>query len=273
MKKNAVIIILCLLVLGLGGYIVYDSIIKEEPKQSVESTVDTDENLDEVATTLKNIVDTGDVFKFIGYDATNVTFSKETFENDEDMLGTVLTILDEEKSYDYDKTWNVTSADKINQYLQKNFGIDSLSKYPDISIHGTNYKYDESSKKYTATLEYATDSGLGKSPDYSAVYSIEKNDDEYVLTLATATVGDGVSGSFGVIYFDRYQTMETTIDATSLYTSADITDLKDDYKIVLASLFDEYLKSNKNEIPVKYQFTFKKNTDGSFYITKFQEIK
>lgn len=59
MKKNIVIVVLLLFVIGLSGFIVYDKVLKKEtpkPKVKVEKTVEVvepeKENLDAVATVL-----------------------------------------------------------------------------------------------------------------------------------------------------------------------------------------------------------------------------
>lgn len=278
--KDKIVVLLSVLVLGLGSYLVYDKIIQEKQKPEVNVDQGKEENLNQVMKTLKKQVEESYVFKIMDKDNTEFDFTKENFSiNKDNILAQTLTLLDEEEKYDSEGTWNVISIEKLNQHLKKAYGIDSLSTYPDMKLHGTNYKYDASAKKYTAKQEYSTDADpRGSVPDSIVETDIVKNGDEYVLTLATATIGDGFHGNFDKIYFDRYQTIEATFNVQKLEkefceeTRCPLVQSEEN-RTILTGLLEEYVQKHKESIPYHYQFVFKKDHNGAFYITRFKTVK
>ena len=63
MKKNVVIVILVMLVLGLGGYLVYDKVIdKGIEKESKEETAEKEYDLEEAKKLVDNVIPTDDVY-------------------------------------------------------------------------------------------------------------------------------------------------------------------------------------------------------------------
>ena len=119
------------------------------------------------------------MFKFIATDKTELSFSKEMFErNDDNSLGYVLTDLDKEAKYACDDcTWNITTKKELDQYLNQYFGISGLSTYPKIEFYGLLYQYDTENQKYVANHEYGIEALYRRGPDYLTVYDIEKNND------------------------------------------------------------------------------------------------
>ena len=278
--KDKIVILLSVIVLGLGSYLVYDRVNQEKSKQEVNVGQGKEEDLNQMMKMLKKQVEDSNIFKIMSKDNTEFNFNKENFSiNKDNILAHTLTLLDEEEKYDSGKTWNVISIEKLNQHLKKDYGIDSLSTYPDMKLHGTNYKYDASAKKYTAKQEYATDiDPQGIVPDSIVATDIVKNGDEYVLTLITATIGDGFYGDFDTVYFDRYQTIEAMLDTKKLETESCESSQcplvqSEKNRTILTGLLEEYVQKNKESIPYSYQFVFKKDNNGSFYITCFKTIK
>ena len=280
MKEKIIILLSVLvLVLGLGSYLVYDKVMQEKEKPEV-NVDQKEENLKQVMNTLKKQIEESHIFKIMNKDNAELRFTKENFESNKDnILAQTLTLLDEEEKYDSEETWNVISIEKLNQHLKNTYGIDSLSTYPDMKLHGTNYKYDASAKKYTAKQEYGTDiDPQGIAPDSIVATDIVKNGDEYVLTLTTATIGDGFHGDFDTVYFDRYQTVEAMLDTKKLETEpcgATQCPLvqSEKNKTVLTGLLEEYIQKQKESIPFRYQFVFKKSNHGTFYLIQFKTIK
>jgi hypothetical protein len=282
MKNKIVTIILCLLVLGMGSYIAYDKLVKNDKKDESVSSNDSNENLNEVATTLKNIVEESDVFKIIGSKYTEVSFTKEAFENNKNYILTnaILKVeYDKNSSLSADETTGIFATEsEILEYTNKYFSVNSIN-FKDLKLDGYEdelgiyFKYDSSKKAY---VEYKDDDEkeimefygyFGQTPIYNKVDSIEENNGEYTLTLVS------FFGNYRDCDFDSLDKNCSIKLGTELdYTSALGEDGGYD-ETKLAKLYDEYYENNKNNIPVKYQFTFKKNTDGTFYLTNFKEVK
>lgn len=278
--KNKMVIIFSVLILGIGGYLLYDKLIQKKARFETNGVQEKEEDLNQVMNVLQRQVEESQVFKMIGKDYVEFLFTKENFErNQGNILAHTLTLLDEEEKYDSDETWNVISIEKLNQHLKNNYGINNLSIYPDMNFHGTNYKYDASERKYIAKQEYGTDADpQGIVPDCMVASSLVKSDNDYVLTLVTATIGDGFYGDFDKIYFDRYQTIEAAFNTQKLEkefcqeAQCPLVQSKENRKILI-DLLHEYVKKQKEDVPFMYQFIFKKNKNGTFYMIGFKGIK
>lgn len=108
--------------------------------------------------TLQKQVEESQIFKIMGRDYEEFTFTKDNFEKNKDnILAQTLTLFDVEANYESEEIWDVICIEKLNQHLKHTYGIDSLFIYPDMNIHGTNYEYDANEKKYIARQMYATD--------------------------------------------------------------------------------------------------------------------
>ena len=277
--KQKIVFLFIILVFGFGGYMVYGQFIQEKPEKE-KNEFQKEEDLNQVMKTLQKQVEESQIFKIMSRDYEEFTFTKDNFEKNKDnILAQTLTLLDVEANYESEEIWDVIHIEKLNQHLKQIYGIDGLSTYPNMKIHGTNYEYDANEKKYIARQMYATDADpMGIEPDSIVGSSIVKNEDEYILTLATATIGDGFNGNFDKVYFDRYQTVVSELDTTKLESnSCEQTRCplmqSEKNRQILTNLLELYVQNQKQNIPYTYQFVFKKNEDGSFYMTRFHTIR
>ncbi len=298
MKKTLIIVVMGLIILGLGGYIAYEKFNvnepnknelkdgeKEEAKEEVEnddSKVEEQENLNEVATQLQKIVEESDVLSIIDEDYSEASFTKSDLENNKNyLLSKLIWNLSYEKNGNLgpDNNGIYITKDELINYTKKYFGIDSLD-FQDLYLEddykeslGIHFKYDTNKKSY---VEYKTDnkeeinefySIFGYSPMYTKIYNIEKNNNEYVLTL-TGIYTDGAD--CGMYIFDRKCEIELE---DSFYEKNENLGLGSEAmnKLVIDDYEKNYEK-NKGKY-LKSQFTFKKDKNGKFYMASFKEVK
>jgi len=261
--KTIIIVILVLAVLGLGGYIIYDKVLNKEVREPVKTEkkdkVETKkENLDEIADILMNKLDKSAAWQFIAIKGfpNNLVFDKNMIDNQllNVAVGSVLS--------------TDSSSAKINDLnnLFKNvYNIKNLN-YQDLvcfNNDGILYKYDDIAKEYKLN-ENHPGHGLPNipKPTYVKLNNIEKQNDEYILTVTTIYSGNPIDfefisadpkGTIKIADFDSYMLEDGSINTEKVIN---------DYKNTFESKKDTY---------PKYKYTFKKNKDN-YYLTNYEKI-
>ncbi len=260
--KTIVIVILVLAVLGLGGYIIYDKFVakednKEEKTEVNNKTKEQKENLDEVADILMNNLEKSHAWEFIATkdNPNNIVFDKNMI--DDNVLATAI-----------GSVWSTDSSSaKISDLnnLFKVYNIENLN-YKDISCFnndGILYKYDDLAKEYKLN-ENHPGHGLPTIPvpSYVKKNNIEKQNDEYILTVTTIYSENPVDfefisadpkGTIKIADFDSYMLEDGSIDTKKLISD-----------------YENTFEDKKATYP-KYKYTFQKDKDN-YYLTKYEEI-
>lgn len=270
--KKAILIFFGVILLALLGFFVYEqkNAISKEGKDVEER--EEKENLEEIAKTLQKIVEESHVMAGMGTKTTELTFTKEALENDKNRVFSTMIFA----MYMRDKeSTTIVSMEKIKQMLETYYNVKSPSTQQEIKMHNcyenleTYFIYDTSKKGYKVkeeTMNFGcSPTGLdgGIEPQYTYIHAIEKKNDEYILTLTTLYYHQGD------LYTDRnYQQNLEEIKKRVPFTEVDFDDT------VMEKITKEYEinYSQYSQNARKSVVTFKKRSDGTFYITSFKEI-
>ena len=263
-----VIIILSLLVLVLGGYIVYDKFFSYETEDSVETekeVQESKENLDEIATTLLNKVNNYKLDLLDVYGNNIIVSSVPTRVQ----LDTMYFYLVRKNNNDVENL-NMTK-DVVDNYFKDVYGI-TPSEYPNIVCKLDNvieYIYDNSKQAYVFNNDFVDHAhgGYGNNSIAQIVTGIKKENNNYVLEVAKLYAGSMLEMTAGHYYSDG--TCNNVLTEFDQFFGEDTTG-EYDYNSAI-----NYFKNNKekyNNVKPQYRYTFKKE-NGNYYIVNYEIIK
>lgn len=258
MKKSTIVItILVVIILIMGGYIGYtfmkskDSVYSSKTNNSVpteqENKTEEVEDLNAVAKQLEPLVKESLVF------GSNYSL---------DVNSLILSYYTQHKG-------NLTK-EELDRFFKTYYNLENIN-YSNIVIQDCDFdqntflKYDASTQKYIAPneedeawfcngpIDYDFD------PIYLKTYKIEKVDSSYLLTVT------------GIWFNSGSPTFEKS-DNTGKYF-ADLGDCTGEASYCDQQMIDKYestYSTEKEKYP-KYQITFKKQSDNTFYITSIKK--
>lgn len=260
MKKNVVIIILAILVLGLGGYLVYDKVLSSENKEEVVEKQDNNEIYTTIARTyIDNVIDTG-VYKVLdNLHENGLTQDIKTLIAISNVSGYELFCQD---LFEIDSN--------TNGYFSKDFG--ELACVLDQRLNSVSYdSVNDAYKKLFGTLENAPKKYIPNIIPYE--YSTKMN--RYVLL-------HGRSSIINYLYYYDIDNVEITDSKleikisylTYAYTNLNATDL---YRYYIGETL--YENKTKNEVIKAYndnkkslpKLTFNYEKEDGRYILKSVE--
>ena len=257
-----VIIILVLLVLGLGGYIIYDKMFTKENTETkepakTEKVEAPKEDLNAIANTLFEKTE-----KYKLYILGN-------FANSNNL--TVTNQMNEAQIYALSMYYllnniTVTKA-SIDSYMKDLYNI-QLSNYPEIPLCGA--KFDTSKKEYVIS-EFAHDAMENK-PLISKVANIEKNGDNYVLTITR--VYEPAMGLIETPEQEYYADAQFTTKINELHqftNKSEIGEVLKTDKEKAKQYYEQNYDQFKNLKP-QYKYTFAKD-NNNYYLVNYEVIK
>jgi len=270
-KKNnkglvVIIVILVLLVLGLGGYIIYDKFMSDD-KIANEGETKVEEKAEKEEAEDLSLVSTSLIQKIVDYnidqlDAYEKNFTVTETPNNEQL----------QAMFDYfwdngNGTPQTITQSSVSTYFKNVYGME-LSSYPDIICNICNlvlYTYDNTKEAYVLTGNHGHD-GNHVSAFIHKAYDIQKNSDEYVITLNKVYGVDMMRGKSGFYSDAKRNNKITDLDQ---FINKDTGEGDNDSALNYYNTNYESLK----ETSPKYKYTFKKNEIGEFYLTKYEVIK
>lgn len=269
-SRNALIVILFLIILGLVGFIVYDKLIAKdtrkvkEPTKSVtkeETSVEPKENLDEIAVILMSKLDK---YYVDYYDSKeNVDFA--TLSDDVKMHGAEI--------YAYYGFNTHINKSLVDDYYNNLFGI-TLNNYPDLNCHfgdGVLSKYNSSIGEYE-WLPHAHGGNIINKSILMKYNDIEKSGDNYIITINKLFAPYNGMGEWtpeNAFYADHSYTVK--LDDLSQFTRVEssgnwVSDLNG-----VKNYYEQNYEQFKNIKP-QYKYTFSKN-NNDYYLKNYQIIK
>ena len=270
--KNILIAILVILLLGTSGYIVYDKFLSKEEKEvtvkEVEKEEIKEENLNDVSIILEKKINDYEIDLLDFYEKTATFSGTPTNEQLEAML---YYYWKKDATKNFSEDLNLTKTE-VDNYFEEVYGVTPTS-YPDIICNIDNkpfYKYDSSKDAYVAYKEGEIPvHGHGMNYIKSIndiVVSINKNKDDYVLTLTKLYNAPMISNKAGHYYSDAtYKTIISDFDQFIDKNSGQGND----------ELASNYFISNKDKymtLKLQYKYTFKKD-NNHYYLTGYEVIK
>ena len=273
MKKNIIITILAILVLGLGGYLVYDKVIDKGVEEEVKEESKQESKEYDLAES-KKIMDkyylnglfskamfeqgmTEDykiVLAINNTEPSNINyicseaFPQGKYEFNEYIIETnyFFGICDDKNSYD--KSYDY---DSLNRVYKKLFGNGQDMSKKNVSIILRNYAYSE---KYNAYITLVSTGGGRGAFDYYDVASATEKD--YIIELTI-----------------NYMVVELGEDEKSIYvedTNINVPIAVEIYPTdeEIKELYNKALNENGVE---KYKFTFKKSDTG-YYLESIMKV-
>lgn len=263
----AIIAILTALTIGLTSYIIYDRVLNNEnekmtKEETVEETsVEKSENLDNVAQVLLNKLDKYSV-DYYDYKE-KIDF---TTLDDKELIKAV---------YAYENDMNLTKS-KVDEYFNDLFGK-KLTNYPDYDCwaeDGVLYKYNINANEYEKQEGHGHGGLCTSHSAFMNYNNIEKNNEQYTITVTKIyepTQGICKETPENAFYADSNYTVK--IDELNAFTK---TDVNGNWSIADTSEAKKYYIQNyekfKNITP-QYKYTFKKDANDNFYLTKYEKIK
>lgn len=270
--KNAIIVILVILLLCAVGYIVYDKVLtkKEEApvKTEKKEEVKPEENLDEISAVLEKKISDYNI------DQLDVYEKKATFNGtptNEQLMAMLYYFWDKDTNKNLSEDLNLTKTE-VDNYFKEIYGIAPTS-YPDIICVLDNkplYKYDSNKSGYVAYKEGNIPTH-GHGSDYVKVINkiiagITKENDDYVLTLTKLYAAPMTSGASGHYYSDA--TYKSIINDFDQFIDKNSGQGNDD-------LASDYFINNKDKfknLKPQYKYTFKKD-NNDYYLAGYEVIK
>lgn len=259
MKKGVkiLIIVLVLLVFGLICYIIYDKVIsKKSVKKEIQVTetkkVNSKENLNSISDNLLNFISENRLDAIDAYGMDNLP----------------LVAIDK---LCYGKSdCNTIDGSLVKQYIKTVFNKDTvLQDVECFNQDGVLYKYNSNTNTFNYNTNHLGHGGINYDSVYSKVYSIKKVSDsnnKYILI---------VNKLF-------YSSMDDTYIRSSINGTSKVMDLTDDISINDNGLLDvdkAKLKAKYDanydqykEIGPKYEYTFVKRSNGTYYLEKYEVI-
>ena len=279
---KAMLIILLLAVLGLGGYIVYDKFLskelnktevkqetKKEVKEETKKEESQKEDLDAVANILVNKINTYNINQLEAIDK-NLQFSNSP-TNEQLITMEYYYIYKSKSNNTYDENYLATK-EEVDKYFKSVYNI-QLNEYPNIVDWNDNqidYVYDNNSQKYLHYVNPITDTfnhyNLFPADSITEIVTdINKNKDIYSITLAKIyTCGPNVLNGEHITSDALHKTVLPEFDQ---FIKSDI-----DCDEEAAA---NYFKANKDKYKTQkpqYKYTFKKE-NNDYYLISFETIK
>lgn len=260
-KTNIMIIVMAIIILGIGSYFVANFIFNKEqtnPTQGEEKepkTEEQEENLEEIAATLQNLAVDSLVFG-----------NQNKFPNQQELIKNLILHYYVRNAKERDIT-----KSELDNFFRSYYNLENMN-YFDIVIEDCNLeqstllKYDSINQKYNNNSGRNQDEWFCNGPVdfdfqpyFTKVYSIEKENDTYLLTLTGKWILSGepfydMEGK--VSWFDFQEEYPNTGDLS----------LEKEY-----SIYEQNYEKNKAKF-TKYQISFQKRNDNTFYIIDMKII-
>lgn len=259
-----VIIFLVLLVLGLGGYIVYDKMLTKESIETkepakTEKVEEPKEDLNAIANILFEKEEKYKLYEFGSKYENNMDNLTITNQLNNVQLHTL-------SIYFLSNNLTVTKSN-IDNYVKDLYNI-KLTSYPEIPLCGA--KFDTSKNEYV--INPIAHDAMENKPLISKVANIEKNGDNYVLTVTR--VYEPAMGLIETPEQEYYADGQFTIKINELHqftNKSEIGEVLKTDKEKAKQYYEQNYEKFKSLKP-QYKYTFAK-TDNNYYLVSYEAIK
>ena len=259
-----VIIILVLLVLGLGGYIVYDKLLTKESTETnepekTEKVEAPKEDLNAIANTLFEKEEKYKLYEFGSRYENNMDNLTITNQLNNVQLHTL-------SIYFLSNNLTVTKSN-IDNYMKDLYNI-QLTNYPEIPLCGAIF--DTSKNEYV--INPIAHDAMENKPLISKVANIEKNGDNYVLTITR--VYEPAMGLIETPEQEYYADAQFTTKINELHqftNKSEIGEVLKTDKEKAKQYYEQNYEQFKNLRP-QYRYTFAKD-NNNYYLVSYEVIK
>ena len=260
--KCLIVLILVFVIILLSYFILKNNVdnvnnsvkkTKEEKKEKIDEVID--ENLDEIGKILLGKINKYSPDQFDVYG--DITFDENL--SNEQLIAMLY-------YFWYDKQQDIIDNEDIDNYFKDLYNV-KLSEYPDIICPNDNIplvKYNSNLNIYNQNPEHLGHGSDYVKPIYRKINSIEKKDDNYILSLNKLYSGSILSGENG-IYTDALEENKIT-SFDKFYNNYGQLNVSE-----LINYYDNNYDSFKNLKP-QYKYTFKKS-ENDYYLSKYEIIK
>lgn len=262
-----VIIILVLLVLGLGGYIVYDKLLTKESTETnePEKTEKVEAPKEDLNAIANSLFEKSEKYKlYIFGNVENLNNLTVTNELSEAQIKTL---------YFYFLLNNITiNKTNVDNYLKDLYNI-QLTNYPDIIFGGLTMPlatFDKTKNDYVENN--VPHDAMENKPLISKVANIEKNGDNYVLTITR--VYEPAMGLIETPEQEYYADAQFTTKINELHqftNKSEIGEVLKTDKEKAKQYYEQNYDQFKNLKP-QYKYTFAKD-NNNYYLVSYEVIK
>ena len=262
-----VIIILVLLVLGLGGYIVYDKLLTKESTETnePEKTEKVEAPKEDLNAIANSLFEKSEKYKlYIFGNVENLNNLTVTNELSEAQIETL---------YFYFLLNNITiNKTNVDNYLKDLYNI-QLTNYPDIIFGGLTMPlatFDKTKNDYVENN--VPHDAMENKPLISKVANIEKNGDNYVLTITR--VYEPAMGLIETPEQEYYADAQFTTKINELHqftNKSEIGEVLKTDKEKAKQYYEQNYDQFKNLKP-QYKYTFAKD-NNNYYLVSYEVIK
>ena len=279
--KNVVITVLAILVLGLGGYLVYDKVIDKDVNEEVKEENGKQESKDFDLVEAKKLID-----KYIS----QTWFREESLEGALTESKKIVMAINSTKSKEIDYTYKEAFPDgklENEQFLVEINNSISATCYESKDDKEIAYTYDDVNKTYKELFGEEQDLPKTKISEYTYRYAYSEKYDAYLslscecgVAYPTTTyydiiqaieVGDNLEVYLNYVKFE-YDESSNNYYIRKRYdigvTAEDIFDVTDEQR---KQLYNRAIKEDLYETQ-KYKFTFKKNDSGYYLESIVNEV-
>ncbi len=261
------IIILVLLVLGLGGYIVYDKLLTKESTEAnePEKTEKVEAPKEDLNAIANSLFEKSEKYKlYIFGDVENLNNLTVKNELSEAQIETL---------YFYFLLNNITiNKTNVDNYLKDLYNI-QLTNYPDIIFGGFTMPlatFDKTKNDYVENN--VSHDAMENKPLISKVANIEKNVDNYVLTITR--VYEPAMGLIETPEQEYYADAQFTTKINELHqftNKSEIGEVLKTDKEKAKQYYEQNYDQFKNLKP-QYKYTFAKD-NNNYYLVSYEVIK
>lgn len=270
--KTIVIVILVLVVLGLGGYIVYDNNYKKVNNDDILKTNTTEnqkEDLDVLAKGLAKFIDDNNIRYILSVkdQPNSLDFNKKMIDSD-----VIYSVIEGIGDCVLLETCNEIKTKELDNYFKRVFNVSGIT-YESYNCPIDNQpllNFDKENDAYVLAQPGKSDEvwhGHGgiyffKTPIYTKIDSLVKENNNYVLTMYelynnirdAECISADPQGKVKVFDYAKYQD-----------------DLAQGVNDSIIADYEIAFEQNKNNYP-KFKYIFNKNNDGDFYLVKYELI-
>lgn len=268
--KTIAIIILTLIIIGLGGYIVYDKFIaKEETEKTEEKAVEKKEETEDLNAVADELISKLKTYKLENLDLFNQSLDFSVTPTKQQVYAMAQYFWEQSPTgTEYIGMTNMTK-ENVDNYFKTVYGV-TITSYPNIGFDDTSvegnshYIFDQSLNRYVYDEKCLAVDLLVANNITSNVVSITKENNNYVLTLSKLffwgpAYGEGFSTS-GSNVSSELPEMNQFMDENGELTNE--------------SGATQYFHNNAstyNSKKPQYKYTFTKE-NGSYYLKKYEVI-
>ena len=191
MKKNIVIIVLAVLVICLGGYLIYDKLNdSKEPKEDNKTLINNAEEDDSIKEEIEQFLS-----PLVGFNPTYNLLKNYNNNSDESVFSKVITYLVANNEYQKSGDVYTFSQNKIKDIARKYFMRNDFTYI----TNNSQFTYDSDNKTFSSTLQFGM---------FETGNKMDKKVKDYIVNNNEITVNYNVvfeTNGYSVDYDETYE--------------------------------------------------------------------